>query len=165
METWDTLTPSEKLVYRVEGAETWQEVFERAKIFIEQLSDLHLHETVLVVAHGGVNRCITCVITGRPPEDIFSLRSSENTCVSVFEIDQDKNHKPPRPITLDLYTVAETAAILGVSRKTVFEWIKSGDLVATKLGPGQRLIRIRRVDLEQFVATDFGENQTGETNR
>ena len=79
--------------------------------------------------------------------------------------DQDKNRKPPRPATLDLYTVAETAAILDVSQKTVFEWIKSGDLAATKLGPGQRLIRIRRVDLEQFVATDFGEDQTGEADR
>jgi excisionase family DNA binding protein len=73
---------------------------------------------------------------------------------------QGENRKPPRPVTLDLYTVAETAAILDVSQKTVFEWIRNGNLAATRLGPGQRLIRIRRTDLEQFVETDFGEGQT-----
>jgi excisionase family DNA binding protein len=63
--------------------------------------------------------------------------------------------KPPRPETLDFYTVAETAAILGVSYKLVFSWIKDGVLPAIRLGPGQRLIRIRRVDLERFVEQDF----------
>ena len=63
--------------------------------------------------------------------------------------------KPPRPDTLDLYTVAETAAILGVSEKLVFTWIKQNILPAIRLGPGRRLIRIRRTDLERFVETDF----------
>ena len=65
------------------------------------------------------------------------------------------NAKPSRPDTLDFYTVAETAAILGVSQKLVFTWIKDNVLPAVRLGPGQRLIRIRRVDLEQFIARDF----------
>lgn len=63
--------------------------------------------------------------------------------------------KPSRLDPLNLYTVAETAVILGVSRKLVFTWVKDGVLPATRLGPGQRLIRIRRVDLEQFIEKDF----------
>ena len=66
-----------------------------------------------------------------------------------------KRHKPPRPDTLDFYTVAETAAILGVSQKLVFIWVKDQVLPVVRLGPGQRLIRIRRIDLEQFVEKDF----------
>jgi len=68
---------------------------------------------------------------------------------------ETRRPKPPRPDTLDLYTVAETAAILGVSEKLVFTWIKENILPAIRLGPGRRLIRIRRVDLEKFVETDF----------
>ena len=69
---------------------------------------------------------------------------------------QDKRRAlPPRPDTFDFYTVTEAAAILGVSEKLVFTWIKDQILPAIRLGPGQRLIRIRRVDLEAFVETDF----------
>lgn len=70
----------------------------------------------------------------------------------------DENGKPSRPETLDLYTVAETAAILNVSQKTVSGWIREETLPAIRLGPGQRLIRVRRADLEAFVQTDFGSN-------
>lgn len=56
------------------------------------------------------------------------------------------------PTTLELFTVAEAASILGVSRKLVGEWIREGVLPAIRLGPGQRLLRIRRSDLEEFVA-------------
>lgn len=63
--------------------------------------------------------------------------------------------RPPRPDTLDFYTVTETAAILGVSAKLIFTWIKDEVLPVVRLGPGQRLIRIRRVDLEAFVEQDF----------
>jgi excisionase family DNA binding protein len=78
---------------------------------------------------------------------------------------QNGNRKPLRPATLDLYTVAETAAILNVSQKTVFEWIKNGDLAATRLGPGQRLIRVCCKDLEDFVARDFGKNPVAGANK
>ncbi len=53
---------------------------------------------------------------------------------------------------LDLYTLPETAAILGVSHRLVSLWIRAGALPALRLGPGQRLLRIRRGDLEAFVA-------------
>jgi len=55
--------------------------------------------------------------------------------------------------SLELFTVAETASILGVSRKLVSTWIRQGALPAIRLGPGQRLLRIRRADLEAFIAS------------
>ena len=63
--------------------------------------------------------------------------------------------RPPRPDSLDSYTVTETAAILGVSEKLVFSWVKDEIPPAIRLGPGRRLIRIRRIDLEAFVEQDF----------
>lgn len=52
---------------------------------------------------------------------------------------------------LQLLSIQETAAILDVSRKLVSNWIHSGALPAIRLGPGQRLIRIRQEDLEAFI--------------
>ena len=68
---------------------------------------------------------------------------------------QVQDTRPPRPDSLDFYTVTETAAILGVSEKLVFSWVKDEILPAIRLGPGRRLIRIRRIDLEAFVERDF----------
>lgn len=66
--------------------------------------------------------------------------------------DKQPDHSdPPRPPSLELYTVGETAAILGVSRRSVSNWIKQGALPAIRLGPGQRMLRIRLADLEAFI--------------
>ena len=75
---------------------------------------------------------------------------------------RNKSQKPQRPDSLDLYTVAETAAILNVSKRLVFEWIRENALPVVRLGPGQRLIRIRRSDLEQFIEKDFESSRGSE---
>ncbi len=63
----------------------------------------------------------------------------------------DERKRKEVPAALELFTVAEAASILGVSRKLVGAWIREGVLPAIRLGPGQRLLRIRRSDLEAFV--------------
>ena len=73
----------------------------------------------------------------------------------------NSSDKPAQmPLNLKMFTVAETAAILDVSRKLVSNWIHAGDLPAIRLGPGKRLLRIRQQDLEQFIAQ--GEINTEE---
>lgn len=62
-----------------------------------------------------------------------------------------KNSRFPTPPSLDLYTIGETAAILGVSRRSVSNWIHEQALPAIRLGPGQRLLRVRSRDLEAFI--------------
>ncbi len=61
------------------------------------------------------------------------------------------------PASLELFTVAETAAILGVSRRLVTNWIHDGALPVIRLGPGQRLLRIKRADLELFIGQYGGD--------
>ena len=67
--------------------------------------------------------------------------------------DRQTNRIKAIPPSLELFTVAEAASILGVSRKLVSSWIRQGALPAVRLGPGQRLLRIRRADLEAFIAS------------
>lgn len=63
------------------------------------------------------------------------------------------------PQHLQLHTVDEVAAILGVSTRSIYDWIKAGALPAKRLGPGRRLIRISQADLEAFLNTDLQEKE------
>ena len=49
----------------------------------------------------------------------------------------------------EFYSIPQAAALLGVSRMTLWRWIASGDLAVLRLG--HRTSRILRSDLEQFV--------------
>jgi excisionase family DNA binding protein len=63
----------------------------------------------------------------------------------------DASHNSQMLTNLQFFSIAEVAAILGVSRKLVRQWIYTGRLPVFRLGPQQRLIRIRKADLEQFI--------------
>ncbi len=58
---------------------------------------------------------------------------------------------PVRPTGARLLSTAEVATILNVSRRSVLEWIGSGDLPAFRIGPQTRVIRVRESDLEAFI--------------
>jgi excisionase family DNA binding protein len=58
----------------------------------------------------------------------------------------------PLPSGGTLYTVAEAAAIFGVSQRTVHKWISSGKLPHLRLGEDGRLIRIHSDDIETFIS-------------
>src|SRR5438093_6838452 len=47
------------------------------------------------------------------------------------------------------YNISEAAALLGVSRVSIWRWIRAGQLPAARLG--HRTIRIKRGDLEQLL--------------
>jgi excisionase family DNA binding protein len=55
---------------------------------------------------------------------------------------------PPRELTRFAYSVAETAAHIGVSKKTVYELLNRGELRAVRMG-GRTLIR--REELLRFL--------------
>jgi excisionase family DNA binding protein len=59
------------------------------------------------------------------------------------------------PGQIQLYSVEEVAELLDVSKKLVYAWVSDGALRAKRLGPGGRLIRVSRGDLETFINKDF----------
>jgi excisionase family DNA binding protein len=70
-------------------------------------------------------------------------------------------------VARDYYTVAEAAAVLRVSRTTVWRWIDEGRLTALRVGP--RMIRIAREELSALVeprqpqkGTTMGSPRKGE---
>jgi excisionase family DNA binding protein len=56
---------------------------------------------------------------------------------------------PIAVVEQEYYNIADVAALLGVSRVSVWRWIKSGRLPAARLG--HRTVRITRKDLEQVA--------------
>ena len=50
----------------------------------------------------------------------------------------------------DYYSISRTAALLGVSRVTIWRWIRDGRLPVTRLG--HRTVHVQRDDLERFIA-------------
>ena len=65
------------------------------------------------------------------------------------------------PTSLHLYTVAEVAIILGTNAKMVNEWIKDGLLPAFALGKEKHFLRVRALDLENFIDAQV---RTGKIN-
>jgi excisionase family DNA binding protein len=56
-----------------------------------------------------------------------------------------------------LYSVDETAAMLGVSKRSVYRWIRNGHLPTKRIGPSGRLIRITAEALEAFINANESE--------
>ena len=54
---------------------------------------------------------------------------------------------------LQMYTTGEAAGILRVTQRTVYNYIKTGELKATKFGNSYR---ISSVELERFMAEGTG---------
>ena len=73
--------------------ETMKQVYERAKKFLYQILKKHNNETILFVGHNGINKAMTAIIVGKTVDEIKTMENSKNTSVSIFEIDENKNHK------------------------------------------------------------------------
>ncbi|MFD6065367.1 helix-turn-helix domain-containing protein [Streptomyces diastaticus] len=50
-------------------------------------------------------------------------------------------------------TVREVATHFRVSTKTIHRWIISGELLATRIGPASRTVRIHRSVIDQMTPT------------
>jgi len=70
--------------------ETKPDMLKRAKDFIDEIYDKHKNDTVVVVSHGTFSKALTSVITGKDYSEVEML---SNTGVTIFEIDEYRNHK------------------------------------------------------------------------
>ena len=70
--------------------ETSEQIFKRAKSFINKIYKKHPKENILLVGHDGINLSLMAAITNKKRED---FKPQHNTSINIFEIDEDKNHK------------------------------------------------------------------------
>src|SRR5947207_5390603 len=57
---------------------------------------------------------------------------------------------PPPADVPSYYSLSQAAALLGVSRMSIWRWVRAGRLPVARLG--HRTVRIRREDLERLMA-------------
>ncbi|MBT5023524.1 histidine phosphatase family protein [Candidatus Woesearchaeota archaeon] len=72
--------------FRPLGGESMIEVFERTKIFFNDIKERHSDETVLLVSHGGPIGCVIAQAVNLPAMHYGKFCPRENTAVSVIEI-------------------------------------------------------------------------------
>lgn len=72
------------------GMESPESLIKRAKEFIDEIYEKHKGDVVVIVSHGSFGKAIIAAITG---ESYFDIEVQGNTGVSIFEIDEDRNHK------------------------------------------------------------------------
>ena len=89
---WDAKDQKATFIEPKEG-ETMKEVYKRAESFLHKIIHKHPTDSVLFVCHGGVGKALIAVVTGKNHAEIKSIESLQNTSISSFEIDEDKNHK------------------------------------------------------------------------
>lgn len=75
------------------GGESIEQLYKRVENFLHQILSKHHKDNVLFVGHNGTNKALIAVITGKKHESIQEIENQHNTSISIFEIDEDKNHK------------------------------------------------------------------------
>lgn len=76
-----------------DNGESFEEMFVRARNFLDNVFAKHKGKTVLFSGHNGINKAFVAVITGKSASDIKDIESQHNTAVCIFEIHEDKEHK------------------------------------------------------------------------
>ena len=73
--------------------ETLEQLYKRAKDFIDETYKKHKSETVMFVGHNGINNAMIAVILNKQADQINKLDRQLNTAVNIFDIEEDMNHK------------------------------------------------------------------------
>ncbi len=73
--------------------ESLEEMYLRAKKFLDKIIHKHQKENILFVAHEGIDKAIISVITNQNADNILKMESLKNTSINIYEINENRNHK------------------------------------------------------------------------
>jgi broad specificity phosphatase PhoE len=74
-------------LHRIDGGETFREVFERASEFIRDVTDKHRGQSVVIVSHMVAILLMLLYLTDDRIENTWNTPRQPNTAVSIVEID------------------------------------------------------------------------------
>ncbi len=95
--------------FRPEGGESYKDVMVRMKAAVLDIAARHPGQTVAVFSHGVAIRCLQAAVRDWPPEGMARLSHSDNTAVTLLEVDgerikavyeNDNSHLPQKVSTL-----------------------------------------------------------------
>ena len=76
--------------FRVEGGETFAQVQARLKGTVLRLAAAHPGQTIALFSHGTAIRCLQAALRGLGPGEMDGLGHSDNTAVTLLEIEDGK---------------------------------------------------------------------------
>jgi len=74
-------------------AETKEELYNRAKAFLEEINQKYEDKTILLVTHNATIKALIAVLNGKSYENIKNMETQHNTGVNIFESSTDGNYK------------------------------------------------------------------------
>lgn len=78
---------------RPDDVESRESMRKRAKKILDIAYKKYPKNTVLFVAHGGINKALITIILKKPAKYMGTMDKQHNTSVNIFEIREDKQHK------------------------------------------------------------------------
>lgn len=72
--------------------ESLDDVYNRAKTFLDKTLHTHRDQTVLYVAHNFIDKVLLAVINGQTVQHARDAENLKNTSITVLDVDEDKNH-------------------------------------------------------------------------
>lgn len=75
------------------NGENWFQVYGRARLFLDKITNAYPNQNILVVSHGGLVRAMICVIKKQPPEEMFTIDKIGNASIGIFELEEGKEHQ------------------------------------------------------------------------
>ena len=76
-----------------QDAETREELYNRAKTFLQEITPRYKDKTVLLVTHNATIKALIAVLNNKGHEDIKNIETQHNTGVNIFELSTDGNYK------------------------------------------------------------------------
>ncbi len=77
----------------IKDIESVEDLYERAGRFYSFLLNKHENDSILLIGHRGINKALIGIITGSSSKDFSTMVKLDNTSISVFQIDNDRNFK------------------------------------------------------------------------
>lgn len=71
---------------KVEGLETISEIFERVRLFLEDIKERYGDKNILLVTHGGVSRSIYFYFNELPKDGMLQKFGSSNCAIKEYEM-------------------------------------------------------------------------------
>jgi len=73
-------------IFENHSGETREQMFNRAKNFLNKIIEKHKNQIVLIVSHNGINKAIISAINGTGPEGIPEIPNMDNDEIKEFDL-------------------------------------------------------------------------------
>ena len=76
-----------------QDAETREELYNRAKTFLQEITEKYNDKTILLVTHNATIKALITALNNKTHEDIKNIETQHNAGINIFELSTNKEYK------------------------------------------------------------------------